>query len=67
MAEEKLDTNVPSEQNGTLEPTNGNEEPAQPSLTVQNKEDEEKDEEKDEKGDLKLYVTYYFTLLWPCS
>lgn len=54
MAEEKLDANVPSEQNGTLEPTNGNEEPAEPSLTVQNDEDEEKDEEKDEKGDLKL-------------
>ncbi|POO02004.1 Peptidase M24A, methionine aminopeptidase, subfamily [Trema orientale] len=49
MAEEKLDPKVPSEQNGTLERANGNEEPSELSPNnLQNDEDEEKgDEEKE--------------------
>ena len=44
MADEKLDTNMSSEseQNGTLEPSNGNEEAIEPSPTLENDDDEEK-------------------------
>ncbi|KAH7528947.1 hypothetical protein FEM48_Zijuj05G0131700 [Ziziphus jujuba var. spinosa] len=44
MVEAKLDLNIPSEsdQNGTLEPSNENEDSVKPSTTVENDEDEEK-------------------------
>lgn len=42
MAEEKLDTQIPTDENGTVEPSNGNEDPDELSPTLQNDEDEEK-------------------------
>ena len=43
MAEEKLDTRIPSEENGSVEPSNGNDEdPSELSPTLQNDDDEEK-------------------------
>ncbi|KAF4396962.1 hypothetical protein F8388_004930 [Cannabis sativa] len=46
MAEEKLDPNVPSEKNGTLEPENANDEHAEQVPILQNDEDDEKDEKE---------------------
>ena len=42
MAEEKLDTQIPTDENGTVELSNGNEDPDELSPTLQNDEDEEK-------------------------
>lgn len=43
MAEEKVDTtHVPTEENGTVEPSSGNEGPAEDSTNLLNDEDEEK-------------------------
>jgi hypothetical protein len=51
MAEEKLNTEVSVEENGTAEPVNGKEEASEPSSTLEKDEDEGKKEEDEGKGD----------------
>ncbi|KAG2703609.1 hypothetical protein I3760_06G146600 [Carya illinoinensis] len=51
MAEEKLNTEVPIEENGTPEPVNGHEEASGPSLTLEKDEGDGKKHEDDGKKD----------------
>ncbi|KAG6709672.1 hypothetical protein I3842_06G144900 [Carya illinoinensis] len=51
MAEEKLNTEVPIEENGTPEPVNGHEEASEPSLTLEKDEGDGKKHEDDGKKD----------------
>lgn len=66
MAEEKLNTEVPVEENGTAEPVNGNEEASEPSSTLEKDEDEGKKEEDEGKGDgflLDDLLAFFFVCL----
>ncbi|KAL5558197.1 hypothetical protein UlMin_034408 [Ulmus minor] len=50
MVEEKLDKEIPSKKNGTLDPSIDDEEASKPSSTLQNEEDEEKGEVSKKKN-----------------
>lgn len=64
MAEENLNTKVPVEENGTLDPLNGHEEASEPSSTLEKDEDDEKKEEDDGKGDDFLLDESFFILVF---
>lgn len=73
MAEEKLNTEVPIEENGTPEPVNGHEEASEPSLTLEKDEgdgkkheDDGKKDDDDGKGDDFLLDESFFILVF-CS
>lgn len=61
MADEKSNADAPVEENGTVEPVNGNEEASEPSSTLEKDEDEGKKDEDEGKGDEFFLFISFFT------